>query len=199
MGKTRKMVKAVRRRIRRGQKKLFDPRAHILKLVQKGMVCAEIGVWKGTFSQKILRRHPIKLHLIDPWLYLPEFGNRSYGQRGDNDQARMDRIYEDVQRRFHHDQSVEIHRMTSEQAGPLFAGNYFDFIYIDGNHNYEFVKRDIELYLPKVKRGGLITGDDYIFRRCPQGGPKRAVAEIMESTSLELLSVKNNQYVLRRL
>ena len=38
-----------------------------------------------------------------------------------------------------------------------------DFIYIDGNHSYDFVKRDIELYYPKVKDGGVIGGHDIYF------------------------------------
>lgn len=38
-----------------------------------------------------------------------------------------------------------------------------DFVYIDGNHEYAFVKKDIELYYPKVKIGGIIGGDDYFL------------------------------------
>ena len=38
---------------------------------------------------------------------------------------------------------------------------YFDWIYIDGNHTYEYVKQDLEGYRPKVKPGGYMAGDDY--------------------------------------
>lgn len=42
-----------------------------------------------------------------------------------------------------------------------FEDNSIDFIYIDGNHNYESVKKDLELYIPKLKVGGYIGGHDY--------------------------------------
>jgi len=37
----------------------------------------------------------------------------------------------------------------------------FDFIYIDGDHRYEGVKRDIELAIPLLKPGGVMLLDDY--------------------------------------
>jgi hypothetical protein len=37
-------------------------------------------------------------------------------------------------------------------------------VYIDANHNYEFVNRDPELFLPLVKQSGFLTGDDYPCR-----------------------------------
>ena len=37
-----------------------------------------------------------------------------------------------------------------------------DFVYIDGNHDYEFVLKDLETWFTKVKPGGIIFGDDYL-------------------------------------
>jgi cephalosporin hydroxylase len=42
-----------------------------------------------------------------------------------------------------------------------FDDNSIDFIYIDGNHSYESVTKDLQLYLPKIKKGGFISGHDY--------------------------------------
>lgn len=42
-----------------------------------------------------------------------------------------------------------------------FEDNSIDFVFIDANHTYEFVKRDIEAFLPKMKAGGVIAGHDY--------------------------------------
>jgi methyltransferase family protein len=44
--------------------------------------------------------------------------------------------------------------------GTLPPTHYFDWIYVDGDHQYEAVKKGLESYLPKVKPGGFITGDD---------------------------------------
>jgi hypothetical protein len=43
-------------------------RGHILRLVKRGAVCAEVGVSKGDFSQALLKRWPSALHLFEPWL-----------------------------------------------------------------------------------------------------------------------------------
>ena len=42
-----------------------------------------------------------------------------------------------------------------------FDDNSIDFIYIDGNHSYDSVTKDLQLYLPKIKKGGFISGHDY--------------------------------------
>ena len=43
----------------------------------------------------------------------------------------------------------------------MFKDNSYDFIYIDPDHKYESVVKDVELYLPKLKKGGIIGGHDY--------------------------------------
>lgn len=53
---------------------------------------------------------------------------------------------------------IKIHRMTSVEAAPLFQE--IDIIHIDGNHSEEVSCNDVQLYLPKVKRGGFIWFDD---------------------------------------
>jgi predicted O-methyltransferase YrrM len=44
-----------------------------------------------------------------------------------------------------------------------FADEFFDLIFIDGDHAYEKVQRDIELYYPKLKTGGIMCGHDCEF------------------------------------
>ena len=52
----------------------MDPRAELLKRTPKDSICAEVGVWKGEFSKQILKRtSPRMLHLIDPWMFQPDF------------------------------------------------------------------------------------------------------------------------------
>lgn len=65
-------------------------------------------------------------------------------------------------------QEFQVIRGKSKSAVELFEDDYFDFIYIDADHTYDSVCLDIQLYLPKLKKGGFIAGHDYD----PQGWPE---------------------------
>ena len=103
-------------------------RKFLLEMMPKNSVCAEIGVSKGLFSEQILEVvKPKKLHLIDPWGYEPHTG-----------------YYKIVCQKFK-DQidsgQVEIHRSKSQFTYEQFPVKYFDWIYVDGSHNYKSVRR----------------------------------------------------------
>lgn len=40
--------------------------------------------------------------------------------------------------------------------------NSLDFVYIDGDHSYDYAMTDIILYTRRVKPGGIVSGHDYI-------------------------------------
>lgn len=52
-------------------------------------------------------------------------------------------------------------KMTSEQASKCFPDESLDFVFLDADHSYQAVKKDIELWLPKVKVGGVLAGHDF--------------------------------------
>ncbi len=49
---------------------------------------------------------------------------------------------------------------TKKQVESILAGNRLDFLFIDGDHTYEGVKRDFEMYSPLVRSGGMIAFHD---------------------------------------
>jgi len=57
------------------------------------------------------------------------------------------------------------------------------FIHIDASHEYESVHRTISLALPKMVKGGVICGDDFLTchkgRLDLHGGVERAVEELL--------------------
>ncbi|HTG43724.1 MAG TPA: class I SAM-dependent methyltransferase [Verrucomicrobiae bacterium] len=143
-------------------------------------MCAEIGVWKGGFSRLILAQSdPRELHLIDPWLFQGQFPNRLYGGKIAQAQGDMDKIYEDVKRRFRSNEQVVIHRSTSVEALRAMKDDYFDWIYIDGDHSYEAVLKDLDIGECKVRKGGFLTGDDFYWRPNEGFPVKRAVDEFV--------------------
>jgi hypothetical protein len=170
----------------------------------KESVCAEIGVDRGNFSERILRVvRPRTLHLIDPWKYESGDTYRAarYGPELAKSQANMDNIYQTVVKNFRSEVEtgqVVIHRGSSEEVCGCWEEHYFDWIYVDGNHLYEFVKKDLEIYYHKVKDGGFITGDDYAEGGWFQGGVKRAVDEFITKGLVKVVIIKNRQFILRK-
>jgi len=54
----------------------------------------------------------------------------------------------------------------------------FDFVFIDADHTYESVKKDILAWYPKVKKGGIIAGHNYFVEGKGYEGLRKAVIEI---------------------
>lgn len=126
---------------------------YVSSLISPGDIGVEIGVWQGAFAYHVLlQKEPSKLYLVDPW--------EKYSQSGKT-QLEMDKMYEQVCGYFMPYENVEIVRLKSEDAVTMFPDDYFDYVYIDGVHSYAAVTRDLANYLPKVKVGGHLIGDDY--------------------------------------
>ena len=140
------------------------PREKLLLLMPKGGRVAEIGTFRGDFSEAILKTvQPERLHLIDPWRHQDR---PDYQSDGSN---LSDRGHEDnfahVRARFADavaDGTVVLHREFSPEAASAFADGSLDWVYIDGMHTLDAVRADLAAWKPKLCEGGLILGHDYI-------------------------------------
>lgn len=173
-------------------------REYLLCKMPKQSVCAEIGVHEGEFSRRILSTvNPRRLHLIDPW----EKGEGLFGDQAVSEQAIVDERYAKVKDQLAEEISagqVRIHRNLSSEVLGEFDDSYLDWIYIDGNHLYEFVKQDLELYYPKVKNGGYMTGDDYRNKGWWDNGIQRAVDEFVSRKPDLTLEVRGTQFIIQK-
>lgn len=119
----------------------------------------EIGVLRGDFSKSILSNWKgQKLFLIDAWRHI---GSNVDLNNGDHI-IQLSNIVETFKSVYEFKERATIIRDTSLEASKLFSDNSLDFVYIDAAHDYTNVSKDLDTWLPKVRKGGLICGDDYI-------------------------------------
>lgn len=110
---------------------------------KKSLIGVEIGVNRGAHAKTLLRKLNIDiLYLIDP--YENNILLQMHGR------AKLAKFTDKIIWGY----------LKSEDAIDSIPSG-LDFVYIDGNHNYEYVKKDIELYYPKIRKGGIIGGHDY--------------------------------------
>jgi hypothetical protein len=187
---------------RRRRRRMLD-RRRLLSMLGEGRVCAEIGTWRGDFAAAILSAtSPKELYLVDPWEYRTEekYERALYGGAIAAGQEGMDAIYEAVVSRCQAQidgGQVHIRRARSLDAAASFSHESLDWVYIDADHSYEGVKRDLEAYHPAVKPGGIIAGDDYGQKDSWYGhGVSRAVDEFADRCAK--LTIIGTQYLLKK-
>jgi len=120
------------------------------------VIGAELGIWKGKMSEFLLKREDLTLYMVDSWLAVKGLEDRGFTE---DEQAR-NRL--DALRRtdFANDRRIVMH-MDSEVAALTMPEESLDFVFIDADHSYGGVKKDIRVWLPKLKRGALLSGHDY--------------------------------------
>jgi len=139
----------------------------------KPKIIIEIGVYKGQTSRKLRSFWSnAKLYLVDPFgQFIPKDGSRMYRE---NTEVDWEQIHKDIRAEFNGPNDL-VFRCTSEDFFYC-RGEYFkpDIIFIDGDHSYEGVKRDIELSLPYC-HNTLLCGHDY--SKSHKNGVVKAVDE----------------------
>lgn len=118
----------------------------------------EIGVWKGDNALSICKCLNVqRLYLIDPFKLYNEYKKdtgswmvlKSFNQNKNEAVSKLSNY-------------LEITSFIEELSSTAFKDikEKVNFVYIDGNHRYEYVKKDIQLYWNKLKKGGFIGGHD---------------------------------------
>lgn len=114
---------------------------------------AEIGVFEGDYSRWLLKGIPgLKLYGVDAWTVYD--GYKDYSRTTMS--GAMEKAKKNV---FGYD--CELMKGWSEDIVKQFADESLDFVFIDGNHDYEHCVQDIALWSKKVRKGGIVYGHDY--------------------------------------
>ena len=132
----------------------------LVKANQKqGMVVAEIGTYDGSTTKAyidIIKQNQGHLYAID-WFK----GNENVSGPHAYNEANSDNIYDAFLNNIYSYQNiVTIKRGKSWDVIPEIPDSVLDICFIDADHRYSSVYKDIKLCLPKIKPGGIICGHD---------------------------------------
>lgn len=136
---------------------------------------AEIGCKVGGNTYQLMKRsYGLVLYAVDLWGVVPEELQSDAYTYSDDD-------HEDIFRRFNKQLSpfirkkkVIILRGLSWEMADLVEDGSLDFIFIDADHGYVSVIKDIRAWAPKLKEGGMATGHDICLE-----GVRKAVEELI--------------------
>lgn len=120
----------------------------------------EVGVWEGEFAANNLLDWKGNYWLCDAWQKRPETDAVT-----DKNHLNTLQWYE-VQKKAINNTSFAMNRVKviqefSVKAAERFEDGFFDWIYIDAMHDYQSVLDDLRAWYPKLRQGGLFSGDDY--------------------------------------
>lgn len=136
----------------------FGTWLNMMQLTGEGV---EIGVACGGFSRIILDSwNGNMLHMVDMW------------ERQDPDvykeSTNLEADFQDWHARAlgvaRHYKRALLWQGDSIKVSQEFKDGQLDFVYIDANHRAEAVNADLTVWWPKVKRGGLVGGHDFLIK-----------------------------------
>lgn len=133
-----------------------------------GLMCAEIGVKDGENAKEMLDVLPIsKVFLIDPYMpyeRCPDEIEKNTSTFANN-KTLLEGFYLTAFTILNpYKKFIEFIKVESDKASKLLKDVEFDFVYMDGNHTYEFVKNDLKNWYPLIKKGGVLAGHDAHFK-----------------------------------
>jgi predicted O-methyltransferase YrrM len=156
----------------------------------------EIGVFYGanllSVADSYCKHKDSRLYGIDPWEDYDEYPEYK------NEQPKIYNGFIKNLKNSEHINKISFNRGYSNQNIPKLIDNFFDIIYIDGNHEPEYVLEDAVLSFRKLKSGGILIFDDYGW-----GGPdltKRGIDAFIHGyhKKLDVIGNKSSQVFIKK-
>lgn len=132
-------------------------RSDLKKIIDLSLPAAEVGVAEGNFSRDILSWGVPKLYMVDNWATIEGVtGDGAFDNEWhlSNMQSALEKVKEFgekavVKRGF----SVEMAKEVPDES--------LGFVHLDACHDYQCVLNDLEAWMPKLVRGGVMSGHDF--------------------------------------
>ena len=142
-------------------------------------IWVEVGSWQGrsiayAVVESLARGLNLDFNVVDIWTLAQKHRRPGLGTDQDLYQAFLDNIQPIAQH-------ITVHRERSDVAADRWADNSIDYVMIDADHSYDAVLRDIRAWWPKIRAGGLLTGDDL---RGSFPGVRQAITEFCQVNDL---------------
>ena len=138
----------------------------LIAVLPSKLVMVEVGNFTGESAEIFLKSGKVELlYAVDAWVPWPDlditefFGTFSSITERQAYMENVEKVFDKRMESFGN--RVVKMKMTSQEASQRFDLLSLDFVYIDASHDYDSVKNDISVWLPKVKVGGMIGGHDY--------------------------------------
>lgn len=119
----------------------------------KKLIGVEIGSDRGGNAKDILNKLNIeKLYLIDPYEDYEDYDElcNKVHKRGESEEI----IRKELKKELKEGKVIIIKKYSSDAIKDI--PNNLDFVYMDANHKYEYVLKDLEDYYPKVRGGDIV-------------------------------------------
>lgn len=118
--------------------------------------CVEIGSYSGE-GTVVLADHFKEVLAVDPW-------ENGYDPNDvASHQCPMEDVFNAFTERTKVKGNINFSRGKSLDALEFVADGSLDLVYVDGDHRYEGALSDIKGWLPKLRKGGCMTGHDFSF------------------------------------
>lgn len=166
----------------------------VINLLPQNSHIVEIGAYKGRSTaylavEAINSGKNIKIDVIDTWDGVDGSGRQPWSDYIDEPEKGIKKPNGDIFEEFKTNllpvwNSITPIKLLSLDAVNLYKDESLDFVFIDGNHNYSYVKEDILKWKPKIKKGGILSGHDYYNWI----GVKQAVDEIFGINNIKIMS-----------
>ncbi|WP_244532950.1 class I SAM-dependent methyltransferase [Geitlerinema sp. PCC 9228] len=145
----------------------------------------EVGSYRGRSSNAIgygLQNSAKELYCLDIWKNFQERGSLDADPTAYKIPKTDYGVFEDFLKNIEwFSDRVRVMRGSTQQFQELLPQEFFDLIFIDAAHDYENVRKDINIALQCLKPGGILCGHDY--QKGKNFGVIEAVQEIVFSNS----------------
>lgn len=134
--------------------KIYSDREEFVLSLKNELIMLEIGTLGGDYADLLIKTKPQKLDLLDT--YESEDIHKLNRFNKDNH-------YEYIKNKYSDNKNVKLIKGLSDLMLPILNKKYYDYIYIDADHEYASINNDLHNSIKLLKEGGVIGLNDYLM------------------------------------